>query len=584
MGPTNSRLLKRARSTRRFLVATVLLGVTSAALIVVQALLIARLVVAGFEDGDSANDLRGMLVALLFVIVIRAVVVWIGEVVSNAGAARGKSELRMAVLRHVMQLGPTWLAGRDSGELSTLFSTGIDSLDAYYARYLPQVVLALVVPPIVIVAILTQDPLSALLVLLTLPLIPLFMAVVGKFTGRTVERQWDALSRLSGHFLDVVAGLPTLKAFGRAKAQSAKLASSGAEYRRTTMKVLRISFLSSLVLELVATLSVAIVAVAIGLRLVYGDLTLVVGLTALLLAPEAYLPLRQLAQNYHSAAEGIGAANRMLGVLDEPVPSHGGRQEVPDLSNYAIVLNDVTVTYPGRTVAAIEGYSLTITPGRVTALTGENGAGKSTVLALLMRFVGESAGSVSLRDPLGTTIELSDFDPEAWRSRVSYLPQAPYLAAGTVAEAVRLGNPAKTDAEVSAVLADAGLDLEHPPVRRVLPRGLETQVGEGGVGLSAGQIRRVALARTLLQEAPVILLDEPAAALDSQTEQTVVNAIGALRRSGRTVVVVAHRAALLAVADVVVRLEAPREDDARSDVPSKSGHAEIQPQAWAERA
>ena len=290
VGPIDSRLLIRARSTRRFLVATVLLGVASAALIVIQAFLIARLIVAGFEDGDSAYDLRGMLVALLFVIVVRAVVVWIGEVVSSAGAARGKSELRMAVLRHVMQLGPTWLAGRDSGELSTLCSTGIDSLDAYYARYLPQVVLALVVPPIVIVAILTQDPLSALLVLLTVPLIPLFMGVVGKFTGRTVERQWDALARLSGHFMDVVSGLPTLKAFGRAKAQSAKLASSGAEYRRTTMKVLRISFLSSLVLELVATLSVAIVAVAIGLRLVYGDLTLVVGLTALLLAPEAYIP------------------------------------------------------------------------------------------------------------------------------------------------------------------------------------------------------------------------------------------------------------------------------------------------------
>ena len=257
---------------------------------------------------------------------------------------------------------------------------------------------------------------------------------------------------------------------------------------------------------------------------------------------------------------------------------------MPDLSSYAIVLDDVTVSYPGRSVAAIDGYSLTITPGRVTAITGENGAGKSTVLALLMRFVHESAGSVALREPGGTTIELSDFDPEAWRSRISYLPQNPYLAAGTVAEAVRLGNPAKTDAQVSAALADAGLDLEHPSARRVLPRGLDTPVGEGGVGLSAGQVRRVALARTLLQETAVVLLDEPAAALDSQTEQNVVNAIGALRRSGRTVVVVAHRAALLAVADVVVHLETTHEKDPPSGDASKDGHGEIQPQAWAERA
>ena len=586
MRPLDPRLLRHARSTRAFLATTVVIGVLTAGLVIVQAFDLARIIVAGFQQGASLESQRGPIALLAIVVLGRALLAWATEASAHASAAKAKSELRGSVLDHAVRLGPVWLAGTRSGELTTLCTRGVDALDGYFSRYLPQLVLACVVPVAVIAAIATQDLLSALLVALTIPLIPLFMVVIGSFTRRSVDRQWSALAVLSGHFLDVVAGLPTLKAFGRAKAQTASIAEVGDRYRRTTMGVLRVSFLSALVLELVATLSVAVVAVAIGLRLVSGDLTLVAGLTVLLLAPEAYLPIRLVGQYFHAAAEGVGAAERMIAVLETPLPMTGASTEVPDLRSTDVVVSGVTVTYPQRAVPALRDQTLVVRPGLVTAVAGTNGAGKSTVLALLMGFVAPAAGEVLLRGPDGSTVSLSSLSPDAWRSQISYLAQDPHLGEGTVADAVRLGSPDVDDDRVRVALAAAGLDLDDPEVARTLPDGLATRVGEGGVGLSAGQVRRVALARTLCRDSPLVLLDEPTSALDGTTEAVVVDAVHALRRAGRTVVVVAHRPALLLAADVVLTLE-PQERAVESS-PGEQAAAlaavTADAPAWTERA
>ncbi|MET0741498.1 MAG: thiol reductant ABC exporter subunit CydD, partial [Candidatus Nanopelagicales bacterium] len=504
-----------------------------------------------FQHGAGLASQRAEIVVLGLVVLGRAALAWSTESIAQATAARATSQLRATVLEHVLRLGPVWLTRERSGELTTLCTRGVDSLDAYFARYLPQLVLACVVPPVIVVVIALYDPLSALLVAVTLPLIPLFMAVVGAFTGRAVNRQWDSLAVLSSHFLDVVAGLTTLKIFGRAKAQSAQLRAVGERYRRATIRVLRISFLSSLALELVATLSVAVVAVEIGLRLVGGSMSLADGLTVLLLAPEAYLPLRMLGQQHHAAADGVGAADRMIAILEVKAPSHGMRHDVPDLAVGRVEIEQVMVRYHGRPGVALQPTSVSISAGEIIAIAGPSGSGKTTLLAVLMGFVAPTSGRVLVSPASGPSVDLADLDPDAWRHEVAYLSQNPFLGGGTLAEAVRLGAPNASDDAVRRALVSAGLDVA------TLPDGLDTRINEGAARLSAGERRRVALARVFCRDSALVLLDEPTSALDGTTEDAVVDAVRALRARGRSVVVVAHRPALLLVADQVVTLGKP---------------------------
>ena len=551
MRPLDPRLLRHARSARRLLIAAVGLGVLTAGLVVAQAVLLAVIITATFQDGAGLASQRIEIVLLALVVLGRAALAWSTESIAQASAARSTSQLRAAVLEHVLRLGPVWLTGERSGELTTLCTRGVDSLDAYFARYLPQLVLSCVVPPLIVVVIALYDPLSALLVAVTLPLIPLFMAVVGAFTGRAVQRQWNSLAVLSSHFLDVVAGLTTLKIFGRAKAQSAQLRLVGERYRRATIRVLRISFLSSLALELVATLSVAVVAVAIGLRLVGGSMSLADGLTVLLLAPEAYLPLRLLGQQHHAAADGVGAAERMFAILEVEAPSQGMRRDVPDLAVGRIDVEQVTVSYRDRPGVALPPTSVSISAGEITAIAGPSGSGKSTLLAVLMGFVAPTVGPGAAERCVRAVAGSCRPRPGRVATQVAYLSQDPFLGAGTLADAVRLGAPNASDDEVRRALASAGLDVA------TLPDGLDTRIDEGAARLSAGERRRVALARVFCRDSALVLLDEPTSALDGTTEDAVLDAVRALRARGRSVVVVAHRPALLLVADQVVTLGEP---------------------------
>ncbi len=541
----DQRLLGYARATRTFLFLSVGLGVLSALLIVAQAWLLADVVARAFLGGRSLEQLRTPLIALLLVVLARAIVVWAAELAASRSSARAKSQLRAALLQRVATLGLEHSREQRTGELAVLATRGIDALDGYFSLYLPQLILAAIVPVVVVVVVLWNDWLSAAIIAFTIPLIPLFMALVGAVTKERMDSQFRILERLAGHFLDVVAGLPTLKVFGRAKAQAAAIGEITERYRRAAISTLRITFLSSLILELVATISVALVAVEIGLRLMNGHLDLRTALFALILAPEAYLPLRQLGANYHASAEGMAAAEQVFAVLEAPEPARGTRTDFPEEALASgLTVEGLRVSYPGRSGPALDDVTLTVNEGEVLALVGPSGCGKSTLLSVLLGLITPELGSVRVGD-----VDLAELDLDAWRSRLAWVPQRPHLFKASIAQNVRLGRAdASTDAVWAAIEA---ADLTETV--RNLPDGLETVLGDRGAGLSAGERQRVALARAFLRDAPLLLLDEPTANLDGETEREIMQAIARLAE-GRTVVLVAHRPALIAVADRVLSL------------------------------
>ncbi len=540
------RLLRRARAARTLLAADAALGVVMALLVLAQAVLLARVAARAF-GGASLADVATPLVLLVLIVVARALAAWGFEVAGRRAASDVLSQLRLDLVEARLRSRPTALDGVQSAEVATAAVSGVDALETTFARYLPQVVLALVVPIAVLVLVTTIDPLAAGLMLLTLPLVPVFMWLVGRYTERRARERWRALVLLSGHFLDVVRGLPTLRAFNRGRAQTQRIVEVSEEYRRATMGTLRIAFLSGAVLELAATLGIALVAVVVGVRLAEGGIGFEAALTVLVLAPELYLPLRNLAAQFHASADGAAVAGRMLDLSDVPAPGRGS-DAAPDPALSPIVFEHVSFSYPRREGEILRDVDLELHPGETTAIVGPSGGGKSTLLSLLLRFAEPSTGRLLV----GAT-ELATVDAAAWRRRLAYVPQRPTLFRGTVADNLRLGDPAAGEDRVRQAAELAGAD----GFVRALPLGYETVVGDGGRVLSAGQRRRLALARAFLRDAPLVLLDEPTADLDPASAALVADAIEHLC-VGRTVVLVAHSAQLVSQADRVVRLEGGR--------------------------
>ncbi|MFC5663049.1 thiol reductant ABC exporter subunit CydD [Kitasatospora misakiensis] len=550
MKPVERRLRREIPALRRHLTISTGLALLGAGLVLGQAELLAGLLADGFA---GRGPWTAALTALGTVLALRGLLAWARGALAQQAAAEAKRTLRDRIAERLRDTGPRRLAAGRHGETATLFTRGLDALDPYITGYLPTMAATAVVPLVVVVRLGLADWTSALIIVITLPLIPVFGALVGLHTAQRTARQWRLLARLGGHFLDVVAGLPTLRAFGRERHQVGVVREMADAHRRATMRTLRVAFLSSLVLETVATLSVALVAVPVGLRLLGGELDLRTALVVLFLAPEAYLPLRAAGAAFHDSAEGITVAERVFAVLDgeedgaDGGPATGaGSVPVPDARTARLRLDGVTVHHPDRAEPALAAVSLTVHPGEHLALVGPSGAGKSTLLALLLGFVTPGSGRVLVD---GT--DLAALDPEAWLAQVAWVPQRPHLFAASVADNIRLGRPDATEDEVRAAARAAAAD----GFVEALPQGYDTVLGEHGAGLSAGQRQRIALARAFLKDAPILLLDEPTAHLDPESEAAVTRATAELMR-GRTAIVVAHRTGLLPHADRILTVRA----------------------------
>jgi thiol reductant ABC exporter CydD subunit len=523
------------------------LGVAAALLVLAQAALLARVAARGFT-GVPLAGLTLPLVLLVAASAGRALSSWGFEVVGRRAASDVLSQLRLDLVEHRLRDRPAALDAVESADVATAAVAGVDALEATFARYLPQLVLAAVVPIAVIAFAVVIDPLTAGLMLLTLPLVPVFMWLVGRHTERRTRERWETLARLSTHFLDVVRGLPTLRAYNRGAVQAERISAVSDDYRRATMGTLRVAFLSGTVLELAATMGIALVAVTVGVRLVEGGLGFEAGLTVLVLAPELYLPLRNLAAQYHASADGRAVSGRLLDLLDEPPEVVPGRRRPPDVRAVPIRLEAVSFSYPGRLGTVLDRVHLELAPGETVALVGPSGSGKSTLASLLLRLAEPTSGRITVGG-----VDLAECDARAWRSRIAWVPQHPTLFRGTVADTIRLGDAAASDARVAeaAALAGAAAFISE------LPDGYGTIVGDGGRALSAGEVERLALARAFLRDAGLVVLDEPTANLDRRSAELVEDAIDRLR-VGRTVLLVVHSPELTALADRVVTLTAGR--------------------------
>jgi thiol reductant ABC exporter CydD subunit len=538
----DSRLVRRARPVRVLLGFDVALGIATALLVLVQATLFAHVVARAF-DGASLDALAASLVLLAFAFASRGLVMWGFEVAGACAAAAVLSELRLELVARRLRSHPAALDGVEAAEVAAAGVQGVDGLAAYFGRYLPQVVLACVVPLAVLGWVAAVDLTSALVMLITLPLVPVFMWLIGRYTEERTRERWLALRLLSTHFLDVVRGLPTLRMLNRSAAESEKIGEVSERYRSATMGTLRVAFLSGSVLELAATLGVALVAVTVGVRLVGGGLGLTAGLTVLVLAPELYLPLRQLGAQFHASADGIAVAQRILTLVEAPPEVASAEQGAAPSPVGAVRFECVSFAYPARPEVVLDGLDLELFPGETVALVGASGAGKSTVATLLLRLAEPTSGRVTVGG-----VDLARCDPEAWRRGLSWVPQHPTIFRGTVADNIRLGQAGGGSVRDAAILAGADRFIE------ALPFGYDTLIGDGGRPLSTGERRRIALARAFARDASLVILDEPTADLDRTSADVVAEAIERLRQ-GRTVLLIAHQRELALRADRVVVLE-----------------------------
>ena len=451
MRPLDPRLIKHAQAVRTFLFLAAITGTLITCATIAQAFLLGDLLAGVFIGEKSVAQISRALIWIAVIAIGRSILTWVSDVTAHQASARTKQQLRQAAVRHITKLGPIWVTSQRGSGLTTSLMRGLDSLDVYFAKYLPQLILAVTIPLAVGVSILTQDVLSAVIVALTIPLIPFFMILIGWFTQAQVDRQWKALQRLAGHFLDLINGLPTLKAFNRSRGQREGLAQIGDEYRTSTMSVLRVSFLSSFVLELISTISVALVAVSIGLRLVDGKMSLREGLIVLILIPEVYLPLRNLGAQFHAMTEGLEAADAVLHILNQPLPTSTGN--IQPTSPSLITFDNVSLTYPGYDIPAINKLSASFQRGKLNVITGPSGVGKSTVLSTLMGFVAPDEGQV-----LVDNTPITELDIDTWRGSISYLPQNPWLPIGSIRESISIHGQYSDD-EIIAACARVGLDL-----------------------------------------------------------------------------------------------------------------------------
>ncbi len=545
MKPFDPRLLRYSRSSRGFIFTLVLIAVVGAVATIGQALLLVDLICKFFQQKRSFSSLTHEVIALAGVFVSRALLAYLNDRLGARASSKMRNELRTEVMQKSLSNGGSDTQNLGTAGLAVLVTKGINNLDGYFAKFLPQLFIAVVVPISVGVTIAFRDWKSGAIILFTLPLIPIFGILIGRFTASATEKKWKTLGLLGGYFLDLLSGLTTLKVYGREKLQSQKLREVGEKYRKETMQVLRVSFLTSLALELVATLSVALLAVTIGLRLVNGSMPLSVGLFVLVLAPEVYWPIRQVSAYFHSATDGLAAFEQLFTILEKP-ESNG---EVLINSFSLISWSDLKVTFPGRSDLLIPRG--TIESGRIHALIGASGSGKSTLASILLGFISPTAGEVTVTTESGI-YSLQDLDIKAWRELISWQPQEPKFPIGSVAEILRHASPNASEKELIASLREVDLMVGD------LPDGLDTTLGTVRQKLSIGQMRKIALARALLKESALVILDEPTASVDDISEETIARVLQERAASGTTILLISHREFLIGASASVTLLGVQR--------------------------
>ena len=549
MRPLDPPLLKYASSARRHIILISLLGIVTAVLVIAQTLALSAALSPAVTSGASLAQVRTPLLLLVAIVIVRAAVIGVREALGHRAADRTIRELRGRVLTHISNLGPRWRATHGS-EASTLLSRGLTDLSPYFVDYLPQLVLTATVTPLALATILFLDFWSAFIAAIVVPLIPIFMALIGRFTQSASAEKLETMQNLGAQMLDLIAGLPTLRALGRESAPRAHLESLSRSNTRATMSTLRIAFLSGAVLEFLSTLCVALVAVEVGFRMVFGHVSLFTGLAVIMLAPEVFEPLRQVGAQFHASANGVAAAERAFEILETPIPSLGEDSEDEDFqddhgidwSSAAFSLRNLSIEARGTWAPA--ELNADILPGTLSVLAGPSGSGKTSTIYALMRLLPIQRGHLMVCTREGEEFPLQNVPKEKLWEAITWVPQHPSLLPGSLREQL----PPSTEEELDAAAALCGFS----EVLDTLPQRWDTQIGQDGAGLSVGQRQRFALTRALLAQTPIVILDEPTAHLDAVSEEIVLKAMEALRTKGRTVIAIAHRQALIDAADQVI--------------------------------
>lgn len=543
MKPLDPRLLHYAKSARRYIIEIAVLGTLAAGLVIAQAFLISRSASPVVTSSASLPQILPYIGLLAVVVLLRGVVLYLSESRGHRAADQTISSLRQQVVTKTVELGPRWRAVEGANTV-TLVTRGLDDLGPYFVRYLPQLILVMTVTPATLLAILLLDFWSALVAVFTIPLIPIFMILIGRLTESASEKKLAAMERLGSQLLDLLTGLPTLRALGREKGPRRALVNISNRNTTTTMQTLRIAFLSGAVLEFLATLSVALVAVQVGFRMVAGNIPLLTGLVIIMLAPEVFEPLRQVGAQFHASANGVAAANACFEILEQPSRPKG-KVEAPNVDVSTVCFENLSVA--ARGTWAPKDLSGKILPGQITALAGPSGSGKSTAVNVLLGLTGATRGGVLVESPDGTKTPVENIQLQSWWNQLSWVPQSPTMVPGTVKENV---DPSATEQQLLAAAKLTGFDT----VVNGLAQGWETRIGLGGLGLSVGQRQRLALTRALVEQPKMLILDEPTAHLDALSEEQIVGILQHFRQQGTTILVIAHRAAMLAAADRIIHV------------------------------
>ncbi len=550
MKPFDPRLLKYARETRAYIVFLIFVGIVMTALITAQTFLIAAAISPIFYNKGTLKNTALYILGIALIFTLRAGINFLQNAFAHRAGMKIITALRTQVLKHAGNLGERWLANGNTARVVTLTTRGLDDLEPYFVSFLPQLFLSVTAIPALIIIILWLDWISAIAIICCIPLIPIFMILIGKMTAKFSSQRLQAMQQLGDQLLDLLAGLTTLKAVGREAGPKQRVTDLGKAFAEKTMQTLYVAFLSGAVLEFLATLSTAIVAVEVGFRMVGGDLLLFKGLIIIILTPEVFKPLREVGSQFHASANGVAAAAQAFEILETPLPQTTGKTKIPDLNTHSIFLENINVYAPHRATVAPANLNSEIKPNEITVLMGTSGAGKSTTVSLLLNLLTPDRGSIKIGDT-----PLSEIAPEEWWQNITWVPQRPVLVPATVAENMGVSDPANCPELLAAAEITGFTEVVNN-----LSQGWNALIGQGGVGLSVGQRQRLALTRALLTKKKIVILDEPSAHLDALTETHVSETIKKLKTNGHTVIVIAHRKALSKLADNIIIVNSSTRD------------------------